>query len=118
MPVLVNRVKVNTSTTGTGNCALGSPVDGFYSFTEGGISDADRFRYVIENGNNFEIGTGVYLAGNPAYLLRTAEETLVNGTADRSSPSEISLVGDSTVFVTASSQTFAFQTAISLIYGM
>lgn len=115
MPVLANRVKVSSTTTGTGSVALGSPVDGFYSFAEGGISNGDTVRYVIENGNNFEIGTGVYTI---THISRSPEETLVNGTADITSPSAITLAGDSTVFITASSKNFSYQTAISLIYGM
>jgi len=117
MSKLANRVKVSTSTTGTGTITLGSPEDGFYDFAEGGILDGQTVRYVIENGNNFEIGTGVFTASGTT-LSRTPEETLVSGTADITSPSAITLAGNSTVFITASSKNFSYQTAISLIYGM
>ena len=115
MSTLGDRIKVSTSTTGTGTIALGSPEDGFYDFSEGGISDGDTVRYVIENGNNFEIGTGVYTASGTT-LTRNAEQTLVSGTAGTTS--EITLSGTSTVFITAATRNFSYQTAMTLIYGV
>ena len=113
MPILANRIKVNTSTTGTGTLTLGSPVDGFYDFAEGGITDGDKVRYVIENGDNFEIGVGVYTASGTT-LTRGATESLSGGTPGLG---VITLSGDSVVFVTAANVDFFFQTALNLIYG-
>ena len=59
MVVLVNRAKMSTSTTGTGTITLGSAVAGFQSFADAGVSNGDVVRYVIEEGTNFEIGSGI-----------------------------------------------------------
>ena len=47
---------MTTSTTGTGTITLGSASDGFQSFADAGVANGDIIRYVIEDGNNFEIG--------------------------------------------------------------
>ena len=118
MSRLVDRVKVSTSTTGnTTPITLGSPEEGFFDFAEAGISNGDTVRYVIENGDNFEIGTGVYLSSGTT-LSRNPEQTLVGGNADISSPSRITLAGTSTVFITAAAKNFSYQTAMTLIYGV
>ena len=100
MSTLGDRIKVSTSTTGTGTITLGSPEDGFYDFSEGGISDGDTVRY----------------AASGTTLTRNAEQTLVSGTAGTTS--EITLSGTSTVFITAATRNFSYQTAMTLIYGV
>lgn len=93
MTKLVNRAKMTTATTGTGTLTLGSAVDGYQAFAAAGVSDAEVVRYVIEDGNNWEIGTGTYTASGTT-LSRTVSESSNAGSA-------ISLSGDATVFVSA-----------------
>ena len=93
MAVLVNRAKMTTATTGTGTITLGSASAGYQTFADAGVADADVVRYVVEDGNDWEIGTGTYTASGTT-LSRSVSES---SNAD----SAITLTGAATVFVSA-----------------
>jgi hypothetical protein len=93
MVKLVNRAKMSTSTTGTGTITLGSAETGYQSFADAGVTDGDVLSYVIEDGDNFEIGRGIYTASGTT-LTRGPLESNNSGSA-------ITLSGNAKVFVSA-----------------
>ena len=90
---LVNRAKMVTTTTGTGTITLGSAVDGFQTFAAAGVADGDVVRYVIEEGDAWEIGLGTFDATGGT-LTRNPAESSIGGGA-------ITLTGAAEVFLTA-----------------
>ena len=100
MVKLVNRAKMATATTGTGTLALGSAVDGFQSFAAAGVASGDTVRYVIEEGNAWEIGTGIFFNAGTQTLTRNPSQSSSGGAA-------ISLGGSAVVYVTATADDFA-----------
>jgi hypothetical protein len=84
---------MTTATTGTGTLTLGSAVGGYQSFAAAGVADGNTVRYVIEDGNDWEVGTGVYTASGTT-LSRTVSESTAAGSA-------INLTGNAVVYVSA-----------------
>lgn len=93
MAKLVNRAKMTTATTGTGTITLGSAVAGFQSFADAGVLNGDLVRYVIEDGNSWEIGSGTYTASGTTLTRSVVESS--------NSDAAINLTGNAVVFVTA-----------------
>jgi|11BtaG_2_1085332.scaffolds.fasta_scaffold00103_46 hypothetical protein len=89
-----DRVKVSTSSTGTGTISLGSAVDGFQTFAQGGILNGNSVRYTITNGDSWEVGTGVYASSGNS-MTRSYESS--------STGSLLNLSGTSEVFITVAS---------------
>ena len=95
MPRILNRAKMNTTTTGTGTITLGSVFSNFQSFAAAGLLDGEMVRYTIEDGIDWEIGTGVY----------TASGTTLSRTLTASSTgSLLSLTGFAVVYVTLAAE--------------
>jgi hypothetical protein len=102
MVVLVNRAKVGTATTGTGTITLGSAESGYQTFADAGVTDGQVVRYVIEDGTDWEIGTGTYTASGTT-LSRTVIES-------SNSDAAINLSGSAVVYVSATDADFREET--------
>lgn len=94
---LGNLIKVTTSTTGTGTVSISGTVSGFLSMADGGISDGDKVTYVIENGDNSEIGVGTYTSSGTTLSRDTVY-------ASTNSGNKVSLSGASTIAVTVAAE--------------
>ena len=86
---VADRVRENTSTTGTGALDLGGAPAGFRTFSSA-LSDADTTYYVIEENDQYEIGIGVY---SSSALQRSV--VLKSSNSD----SKIELGGSGAVFI-------------------
>ena len=98
MPSLANRVKMTTATTGTGTITLGSALPGFQSFADGGILDGNVVFYVIEDGINWEVGSGTYTTSGTTMSRTVAESS--------NSDAPLNLTGAAQVYITPTLATF------------
>ena len=108
MVTLANRVKVSTSTTGTGTITLGAAEAGYQSVSDGGITNGQTVSYVIEDGDNWEVGTGTYTSSGTT-LSRTVSES-------NNSDAAINLSGSALVFLSV--QASELQRAANMYQGV
>ncbi len=69
MPIIKDRVKQTTTSTGTGAVSLSGTVTGFQTFAAALTTGASVY-YCIADGTSWEIGSGTYTAGSPGSLSR------------------------------------------------
>lgn len=112
MGKLLNRVKVATSTTGSGTTplALGSADAGFRTMSAANAVDGEIYTYVIEDGSDWEIQEQVYTASGP---------TLARGTpvASSNGGSRITLTGSAKVFVSPCAEQMYFNGTMPYLAG-
>ncbi len=96
---LYNLVRQQTATTGTGTVTLGAAVAGHLSFDQAGVPDGQTVTYAIIEGNNAEIGRGVYNSAGPT-LTRPSILRSTNSNA------AINLAGAAEVIITAAAEDF------------
>ena len=84
MPKLFDLVKVNIATTGTGTVTFGSVFSPeFFTPSEVSAVDGDTVRYVLIDGTDVELGTGV-IGGTVTTMTRTVTRSRIGGTAGTS----------------------------------
>ena len=68
--ILADRIKENTTTTGTGTIVLGGAQTGYQSFAVVGNGNTTYYTIADQTGSNWEVGIGTYYSGNVS-LART-----------------------------------------------
>ena len=99
--ILADRVKENTTTTGTGTIVLGGAQTGYQSFAVVGNANTTYYTIADQTGSTWEVGIGTYYSGNVS-LARTTILSSSNAGAVANFTS-----GTKDVFVTYPSETSA-----------
>jgi hypothetical protein len=100
MAKLYNLARMTTSTTGTGTITLGSAVASYVTFAAAGAQNGDTVTYAIVDGNNREVGRGVYTSSGTTLTRATILESTNSNLA-------INLSGNAEVFITAAAEDIA-----------
>ena len=100
--MLANRVREFTTTVGTGDITLGGAFAGHVCFADA-FTTGDSVVYVIEDNEDYEIGTGTLTASGS--LQRTSVlETLVDGTLTKAAATAINLSGNAKIYCAVSAE--------------
>ena len=103
----LNRVRVTTSTTGTGDPILlgAATSDKFFDMDEAGAEDGAEYRYIVfQSGNDdFMIVSGVYDVGSGEITRATIHGSKIGGTAGTD---DLDLVSGAVVRIVASKEDF------------
>lgn len=94
---MYNRARMTVTSTGTGALSLGVAVAGYQTFSSSGAQNNDTVSYTIEDGVNWEVGTGTFNSTNGT-LSRTVTQSY-NGTSYGTSA--ISVTTNAQVYITA-----------------
>lgn len=100
MAKLYNLARMTTATTGTGTITLGSAVASYVTFANAGVQNGDTVTYAIVDGNNREVGRGVYTSSGTTLTRATILESTNSNAA-------INLSGNAEVFITAAAEDIA-----------
>jgi hypothetical protein len=100
MAKLYNLARMTTSTTGTGTITLGSAVASYVTFAAAGAQNGETVTYAIVDGNNREVGRGVYTSSGTTLTRATILESTNSNLA-------INLSGNAEVFITAAAEDIA-----------
>lgn len=100
--MLANRVREYTATTGTGDITLAGAMAGYVGFADA-FSSGDQLFYVIEDGENYEIGSG-RMSGSDTLVRETISEKLENGELTKEGATALELSGSAIVFCTATAE--------------
>jgi hypothetical protein len=103
--ILADRVKVNTTTTGTGTVVLGNAATGYQSFAVIGDNNSTYYTIAGQTTTEWEVGIGTYYSANSSLSRTTifsssnanAVVTFSAGTKDVfvTLPSEATILGGS-----------------------
>ena len=99
MVKLVNRAKMKVASGGAGVLTLGQACDGYQSFAAAGVTDQNKLRYTITDGDDWEIGIGTYTASGTT-LARAVSESSNSGNA-------ITCGSGAEIFVTLAAEDFS-----------
>jgi len=101
---LYNAVRVDTATTGQGDITLGNATsDAFLDYTEAGVADETVVTYLAEDGDNFELGRGLYDAD---YSIQQRDTILVSKISGTAGTAKLTLSGSATVRIVAAAEDF------------
>ena len=99
--ILADRIKENTTTTGTGTIVLGGAQTGYQSFAVVGNGNTTYYTIADQTGPTWEVGIGTYYSGNVSLARTTILSSSNSGAVANFT------AGTKDVFVTMPSETSA-----------